>query len=263
MDPAVDSGESWQTLLAQGRAGEALALYRLGELSGDTLEVLRVLASVRTDLREKAYARALRRLPTLGPSPDVTLNPAQLERDLTRLKEAAALLDKRRPDEAAQLLSEPLHPLLDAETDTLRGTLRVLNNDVEAAHTLFEAALAHDPRHYRALTNLGNLALEAGNTDEAVEHYEAALKLNEDFANAHHNLGVAYRRQGKLNKSVRSLRKAQAATHKRLRAEARDTLREKTGQGVAGLFGGKYSRWLLYAAAFLGIYLLLRAGGIL
>lgn len=250
---------NWQELLAQGRAGEAQAHYRLSEApSGDTYDALKTLASVQEATREKSYAKALERLQRLETKPDLTDWDA-LKQNLDVIKDAAENLDKRRDPEAALTTLEPLnHPLLNAEAETLRGTANVLMNETDTARSHFERAVTLDPKHYRAITNLGNLALEAGQTDEAIQAYERSLKLNESFPNAHHNLGVAYRRKGQINKSVRHLRKAQNATQRQMREEARTTLRSGAGQSWS-----KYGRWVLYAVIAVAVFLALRATGTL
>ena len=145
-----------------------------------------------------------------------------------------------------------------AEAETQRGTALVFLGDAEAAVSAFEKATTFDPRHYRALTNLGNVALERGRTDEAISHYENALKLNENFANAHHNLGVAYRRKGDVGKSVAAIRRAQRVSKQRDREEARAVLKTFGGEQRS-----KYLKWFLYALAAVGVFLLLRAQGII
>jgi tetratricopeptide (TPR) repeat protein len=60
-----------------------------------------------------------------------------------------------------------------------------------------------------ALTNLGNLALESGELAEATALYEAALRSDPEYAIACLNLGVAYKRSGRIDEGVRLLRRAQ------------------------------------------------------
>lgn len=79
---------------------------------------------------------------------------------------------------------------------------------VAEARDAFEAALAIDARYAPALVNVGNLHLEAGETDEAIRYYERAVLSDDDYAPAHHNLGVAYKRLGRTGDAVRELRKA-------------------------------------------------------
>jgi tetratricopeptide (TPR) repeat protein len=73
----------------------------------------------------------------------------------------------------------------------------------------FQAALASLPRFAPAMTNLGNLSMEEGDVDGAIAQYEAAIAVDGDYAVAHFNLGVAYKRAGRLDEGVRALRKAQ------------------------------------------------------
>jgi len=89
-----------------------------------------------------------------------------------------------------------------------RGVCHVRLGERELASRDFEHALADDAGCLSAIVNLGNMALEDGRIDDARQRYEAALKLDPDYALAHHNLGVVYRRQGRLRESVRELRLA-------------------------------------------------------
>lgn len=259
MNPSLqDETPSWQTSLAEGRAGEALAHYRRAETQDEAVyEALDTLAAVQTALREKGYARALRAVRKLGVRPGF-IDWSQLEADLVHLQTGAEQVAKSRVDEGLATLAPLGAALLRAEVETLRGTARVIDDRVDLARAHFENAVAADPKNYRAITNLGNLALEAGDVDAAIAAYERALALNDSFGNAHHNLGVAYRRKGNVGKSVRALRKAQGASQKQLREEARETLRG----GVSGGFA-KYGRWLLYLVVAVVVYFLLRSRGVL
>jgi tetratricopeptide (TPR) repeat protein len=89
-----------------------------------------------------------------------------------------------------------------------RGVCKVLLGNRAGARDDFHAALARDPRCAAALVNLGNLAQESGDTGEALVRYEAAIAADADYAPAHHNLGVLYRTIGRIDESVRELRKA-------------------------------------------------------
>ena len=249
---------SWQELLAQGQASIALQHYRLSEApNGDIFEALKTLATVQSSLREKGYSKARKALEELETRPTL-LNWQLLETELEQLELGAKAFDAREPGQGLEAIQDISQPLLRGETETLLGTASVLVNETDKARAHFEEAMRHDPKHYRAITNLGNLALEEGSVDEAIKAYEQALKLNDDFANAHHNLGVAYRRKGQVSKSVRSLRKAQNATQKQVREEARDTFRS----GGAKQFA-KYGRWFAYGLAAILVYLFLRSRGMI
>lgn len=56
---------------------------------------------------------------------------------------------------------------------------------------------------------LGNVYFDAGDLARAEYAYGRAIQENPHHASAHHNLGVVYRRQGKISESVKMLKKAQ------------------------------------------------------
>ena len=70
------------------------------------------------------------------------------------------------------------------------------------------AALEAEPRSAAAITTLGNLLLEDGSVAQAIVHYEAAILIDDVYAPAYHNLGVALHRSGRRGEAVRMLRKA-------------------------------------------------------
>lgn len=87
-----------------------------------------------------------------------------------------------------------------------RGVCHIHLDERELAARDFVRAIEIDVRCLSAIVNLGNMALEDERIDDAIAKYEAALKIDPDYAMAHHNLGVAYRKQGKFAESVRELR---------------------------------------------------------
>ena len=214
---------SWQDLLNEGRVADALSAYYAGD--EDNLAIggmLKDLLNVQRNLREKAWRKAKDLSKTIALS---SLNKQSMVEEIDRLQEASDALNKRKPEDALALLDDVYTSLLKGEANTLRGTAFIYLNDPERARASFDAALAIDPKHYRAITNLGNLALEAGEVDSAIASYERALAINEGFSNAHHNLGVALRKKGQITKSVRSLKKAQGAAQRQAREEARESMR--------------------------------------
>ena len=54
----------------------------------------------------------------------------------------------------------------------------------------------------RRTTTWGLRSAEQGKLDEAVASYQRALRLKPDYAEAHNNLGVAFKEQGKLTEAV-------------------------------------------------------------
>ncbi len=221
----------------------------------ELLTLFRSLGEVLESLREKRYAHAVKLAAALEPVTD--FEPQPLRSGVATLEKSGKHLDRGEAEAALTLLDEVLHPLLEAERETQRGTAYVFLGETETAETAFRSATELDRGHYRALTNLGNVQLEAGHTDEAIELYERAIRLNEGFPNAHHNLGVAYRRKGQVNKSVAAIRRAQKVSRRRDGEEARGVVRS-----FAGTQGRKYFKWVLYGVAALIVYFLLRAQGI-
>ena len=136
------------------------------------------------------------------------------------------------------------------------GVLHALRGEPEAARAVFEEALLSDPGHYRAVTNIGNLELEAGQPALAEARYREVLRLNPDYDGAYHNLGVALRRQGKVHESVGAIRRAQRLSMKRSQEEAREDLREQFRQG--GMW--RSLRWVLVVALLL-LFLIMRGLG--
>jgi tetratricopeptide (TPR) repeat protein len=90
-----------------------------------------------------------------------------------------------------------------------RGVARIGLARRDEAQEDFEAALRADAAHAPALTNLGNLLLEAGSLEAAIARYERAVASDPQYAIAYLNLGVAYKRAGRIAEGVRALRHAQ------------------------------------------------------
>ncbi|MGH7714992.1 MAG: tetratricopeptide repeat protein [Vulcanimicrobiaceae bacterium] len=89
-----------------------------------------------------------------------------------------------------------------------RGVALVRLGERERALRDFAEALGAVPRFAPALANIGNLLLEEGVFDDAIMHYEAAIRADETYAIAHLNLSVAYRKTGQRAAAVRELRLA-------------------------------------------------------
>ena len=258
MNTPPRSFDTWEAALAAGRAEEANPLYlrNVEQPDPQIISALRSCKELRAALRGKAWDKALAHAETFTTGV-LPLNLEQLRSELELLAAAGDALSRHAAEEVAPLLENVTSPLLRGEVYTLLGTAAIYGDDAHGAQTYFEKAVESDPRHFRAVTNLGNLALEAGDLDEAIEAYQRALTLNDQFANAHHNLGVAYRRKGEFGKSVRSLRRAQGASQRSLREQARTDL-SRSRPGVK-----RTLRWLLYGGAALLVYSVLRANGLL
>jgi tetratricopeptide (TPR) repeat protein len=260
----------WRTLARLGRFGLAGRTLRMagaaegGDDAAEALEALEALAEVEIAVRAKAVGRARRRFDGLERRAFDWIDWDAVASDLERLAVAVPAVDRREPDAARAALAEMRSDAFTAEREILLGTLAILEGDEATGRAHFEAGLARDPNHVRGLTNRGNLKLEAGDVDGAIEDYERAIRVDEGFANAHHNLGVAYRRKGQIGKSVAALRRAQRHAARRDAEDARASL----GGGARGArsgpaSGGRLRRWLLIGALGLVAYWLLQQRGLI
>jgi tetratricopeptide (TPR) repeat protein len=68
--------------------------------------------------------------------------------------------------------------------------------------TLWRDTLTKDPRCWLAHNNLGNVFWRQGKINDALEHYEQALRINPNYAEAHHNLGNVFWRQGRISDAL-------------------------------------------------------------
>ena len=142
---------------------------------------------------------------------------------------------ERLPDEAA-----PVHRM---------GVMYIRLDRRDDARGAFEQALILQHEYAPALTNLGNMALEAGDVDQAVQWYKRAIASQPEYPGAHHNLGVAYRRQGRLADAVAEHRAA-TRHERRFNAEMdRLRLRGSKSNSIASGCLGRSAGLLLIVSA--------------
>ncbi|MDO9009846.1 MAG: tetratricopeptide repeat protein, partial [Thiobacillus sp.] len=80
--------------------------------------------------------------------------------------------------------------------------------DVEAAQDAYEQALAADPAHAGAATNLGRLLHQGGLPHEAERVYRAGLSAGGSDALLHYNLGVLLEDTGRIDEAVQAYERA-------------------------------------------------------
>ena len=123
---------------------------------------------------------------------------------------AAVALDEGRPEEALAALDKALAGDLTAERRAFglnkRGVALIALGRRDDARAAFTEALAAVERCAPPLVNLGNLLLEDGDVEGAIERYRAAIRADESYPMAYLNLGVALKRAGRRAEAVRSLR---------------------------------------------------------
>lgn len=238
--------DKWIQAIAVGKTGDALEqIQDKTEISESSLSDLNRLSKIMANLREKHYFHAMELLKFL--ETDI-IDREQLKNEIGILNQANKVINKHEPAKAIELLGGVGSSLLQAEKYTLLGTANVYSNQNTQAMQNFTKALDFDPKHFRAMTNIGNLQLEAESVDLAIANYENALKINDSSSSALHNLGVAYRKKGKLTKSVNYLKKAQRAKNKELKEEARETI--KSGENKKAI---KYIRYFMIGVTVLAI----------
>lgn len=251
---------TWREFLLQGELEAALSNYlRFGPEESGVQAVLEDLHDVISHVKAKAYNRAERALSRISERPD-WFDWAAFEASFSALREAVAALDERETDTVHEQLELASHPLFAAEVANVRGTAFIFQGDFDSARLEFDRCLEVDPKHYRAVTNLGNAALEAGDLDAAIAFYQKAIALNADFPNAHHNLGVAWRKKGNIGRSIAALKAGQKAQQRFEQAEAREQLGKMT-RNVTGGASAKYVKWFFYALVAAGVYWFLSSRG--
>jgi len=78
----------------------------------------------------------------------------------------------------------------------------------EEAINHFQNALQLKPDYAEAQYNFGNALQREGRADKAVPHYQAALRMKADFAEAWNNLGHALLQKGRVDEAIPPLQKA-------------------------------------------------------
>jgi tetratricopeptide (TPR) repeat protein len=135
-----------------------------------------------------------------------------LERGVRALKRGAF-------DEAERAFDEALSAAEDGRARALahnkRALLALARGDRPGAGAALAEALRHDGECVPAIVNAGNVMLEDGDLDGAIARFEAAIRLDPEYPEAHHNLGVAYRRAGRRSDAVRELRRATGLERRR------------------------------------------------
>ena len=74
--------------------------------------------------------------------------------------------------------------------------------------TLFGYTLKVTENNILAENNCGMILLEAGNTNEAIEHFKNVRRINKNHVNAYINLGKAYNQLGQYGLAIQNLNKA-------------------------------------------------------
>ncbi len=79
---------------------------------------------------------------------------------------------------------------------------------IDEAMAHYQKALEIKPDYAEAHNNLGVALAGRGRIDEAIAHYRKALEIKPDYAEAHNNLGVALAGRGRIDEAMAHYQKA-------------------------------------------------------
>jgi tetratricopeptide (TPR) repeat protein len=66
----------------------------------------------------------------------------------------------------------------------------------------YQKALEIQPQYAEAHNNLGNVLRQKGRVDEAIIQYQKAVEIEPDFAMAHYNLGMVLAQKGLADEAI-------------------------------------------------------------
>ena len=96
------------------------------------------------------------------------------------------------------------------------------NRDYISDIAIWDDTVAKCPQNPRAHHNLGIALTRIGRLQEAIGQYEQALRIKPDYVEAHYNLGIALARIGRIQEAIGTVR-AGAADQARLRQGAQQS----------------------------------------
>ncbi len=88
------------------------------------------------------------------------------------------------------------------------GNIYIDKGDLNKAINSFQNAIKLKPNYYEAYNNLGNAMYYRGDLNNAIDNFQNAIDLKPDYADAYNNMGNAYNSKGALNEAVNSLKQA-------------------------------------------------------
>lgn len=80
-------------------------------------------------------------------------------------------------------------------------------------NTIYEHALQTTSNNYLTHNSLGNVLMGQDRTDEAIQNYLSAIRINPDFSEAYYNLGNAYLFQGRTQEAIQNYLSAVRINH--------------------------------------------------
>jgi len=178
----------WEMLTGRHYVDVEGLMRRARETAGTN--ALRLQARLYELLEEAICQRAPEGIQGDVPAWLVQAVTSALAKDVVKRPQAEELAQALRQGEAAQ-----------AGRAATRGIIPTLLTKRAEAHATPRAAT--DDRSAQEHFRRGLIFLQQGRWDEAIREYQAALRINPEYAEAHYNLGVAYAEQGRLDEAIR------------------------------------------------------------
>jgi len=92
---------------------------------------------------------------------------------------------------------------------TMLGVLTFQRNeDYQSEQQIWQDTVDKVPGNYRAHNSLAITLASRGQIDEAIAHFQKALKIKPDYADAHGSLGIALQMRGQIDEAIAHCRKA-------------------------------------------------------
>jgi len=221
-----------KTLEIQGRDEQALQSYR------EALRLKPDFAAAYTNMGALYQARGQfeealashREAVRLAPLAEAHYNLGNVLKKMARFEEAAAsyraalrvkpdfveahnnlgivLYELYRLDEAAESYEKALRFHPDAMVYFNLGNVRLRQMKLNQAVASYRQALRLDPNHAEAHNNLGNAFRIMNRHEGVLASYREALRLKPDYVDAHTNLGFLLMEYGRLDEALASFRRA-------------------------------------------------------
>jgi tetratricopeptide (TPR) repeat protein len=158
--------------------------------------------------------------------PRPTAQLLDLSAELGRF-EQALLFDERGDSRAAELYRKAIEGgdcIADAHCNL--GIIESQKGNTARAFDCFTNSLKHNPRHFEAHYNLGNLYFDLNDFRLAQVHYEMAVEVDPSFANVYFNLALAQAINRDDDAALRTLAKYQELVPEEEGRKADELLRD-------------------------------------
>ena len=93
-----------------------------------------------------------------------------------------------------------------ARTHDNLGLALAASGRTEEAISHYQTAIKINPSHYSAYCNLGAALAASGKTEEAILNYQTAIKINPNYDNAYYNLALVLKDQGQIEQAEKYFR---------------------------------------------------------